>query len=215
MQVRTRLRLCPCHGGTRAQVGCFATASRWWIVSVAGANTKASQCNRRERGFRAAAFCKVYARSGAKPIPTSGVAGRTGVVETANGTGRMPLDDRCRLLSGRSPLRYVSRRARTAGALHGGGQDQQGRVGVSFKLVQSSSVMSEQSCDDLCACISDPQPRPPSAARHTLCSSDRNRCPSRRSQIRHGLRNPRSPGRFEGLNPARELNRDRDRLGAS
>jgi hypothetical protein len=45
-------------------------------------------------GFRDAAFCKAYARSGTKPIPTSGLAGRTAVVETANGTSRMPLDDR-------------------------------------------------------------------------------------------------------------------------
>jgi hypothetical protein len=93
MQVRTRLRLCKCHGGTQARVGCSSTASRWWIVSVTGANTKASQCNRREGGFRAAAFCKADARSGAKPIPTSGLAGRTAVMETANGTGRMPLYD--------------------------------------------------------------------------------------------------------------------------
>jgi hypothetical protein len=56
---------------------------------------KASQCNRREGGFRAATYCKAYARSGAKPLPTSGLAGRTAVVETANGTSRMPVDD-CR-----------------------------------------------------------------------------------------------------------------------
>ncbi len=56
---------------------------------------KASQCNRREGGFRAATYCKAYARSGAKPLPTSGLAGRTAVMETANGTSRMPVDD-CR-----------------------------------------------------------------------------------------------------------------------
>ena len=69
LQVRIRLRLYTCQDATQARVGCFATASRWWIVSVTGDNTNASQYNRREGGFRASAFCKACARSDAKPIP--------------------------------------------------------------------------------------------------------------------------------------------------